>query len=413
MTELTPQGRYAQIAREDGRGAVVTILEGPGAGAKMLVEPDGTRRGSLGSPELDDEGARHADELMWSERSEQRDNLFIDVTFPAPRLIIFGAIDFAAQLCTLARTSGWRPYVVDPRGFFARPDRFPDAEEVVAAWPEEAFERIGGIDRATSIAVLTHDPKLDDAALGIALRSDAAYVGAMGSRRAQEKRRDRLVAQGLTEEEIAPAERADRPGPRRAHARGDRAVDHGRDRGPPPRPRGRPAVAPARRAHPRGHRLIGGVVLAAGGASRFGSPKQLAELDGVALLQHAVDAMLAVPAVDPIVVVLGAEAARVREAVDFGDARAIECADWQAGMAASLRCGVEAVGDCDWVLVTLGDQPRVTPQVIAAVMDHAESAPAGTAAVRATYDGVARPPRGARACDPPAGGTAARRRRGT
>jgi xanthine dehydrogenase accessory factor len=201
--ELTPQGRFAEIAREDGRGALVTILEGPGAGAKMLVEPDGNRRGSLGSPALDDEAARHADELMWSERSEQRGNLFVDVTYPAPRLLIFGAIDFAAQLCTLARTSGWRPYVVDPRGFFARPDRFPDAEEVVAAWPDEAFERIGGIDRATSIAVLTHDPKLDDAALGIALRSDAAYVGAMGSRRAQEKRRERLLALGITDEELA------------------------------------------------------------------------------------------------------------------------------------------------------------------------------------------------------------------
>ena len=200
--ELTPQGRFAEIAREDGRGAVVTILEGANAGAKMLVEPDGSRRGSLGSPELDDEAARHADELMWSERSEQRGNLFIDVTFPAPRLIIFGAIDFAAQLCTLARTSGWRPYVVDPRGFFARPDRFPDAEEVVAAWPQEAFDRIGGIDRATSIAVLTHDPKLDDAVLKIALRSDAQYIGAMGSRRAQEKRRERLLAEGLTDEEL-------------------------------------------------------------------------------------------------------------------------------------------------------------------------------------------------------------------
>jgi molybdenum cofactor cytidylyltransferase len=134
--------------------------------------------------------------------------------------------------------------------------------------------------------------------------------------------------------------------------------------------------------------LIGGVVLAAGGASRFGSPKQLAELDGVPLLQHAVDAMLAVPAVDPVVVVLGAEAAGVRDAVDFGEARPVECEEWQEGMAASLRCGVQAVGDCDWVLVTLGDQPRVTAQVIAAVMDHAESAPAGTTAVRATYDGV-------------------------
>jgi molybdenum cofactor cytidylyltransferase len=134
--------------------------------------------------------------------------------------------------------------------------------------------------------------------------------------------------------------------------------------------------------------LIGGVVLAAGGASRFGSPKQLAELDGVPLLQHAVDAMLAVPAIDPVVVVLGAEAARVRSAVDLGDARSVVCEEWAQGMAASLRCGVDAVGDCDWVIVTLGDQPRVTPQVIAAVMDHADSAPVGTVAVRATYDGA-------------------------
>jgi CTP:molybdopterin cytidylyltransferase MocA len=134
--------------------------------------------------------------------------------------------------------------------------------------------------------------------------------------------------------------------------------------------------------------LIGGVVLAAGGASRFGSPKQLAELDGVPLLQHAVDAMLAVPAIDPVVVVLGAEAQRVREAVDFGEAQIAVCGDWAEGMAASLRCGVEAVGDRDWVILTLGDQPRVTPQVIAAVMDHADAAPSGTAAVRATYDGV-------------------------
>ena len=134
--------------------------------------------------------------------------------------------------------------------------------------------------------------------------------------------------------------------------------------------------------------MIGGVVLAAGGASRFGSPKQLAELDGRPLLQHAVDAMLAVPAIDPVVVVLGAEAERVRAGVDLGAARSVVCEEWADGMAESLRCGVEAVGDCDWVIVTLGDQPRVTPQVIAAVMDEAESAPAGTAAVRATYDGA-------------------------
>jgi molybdenum cofactor cytidylyltransferase len=144
--------------------------------------------------------------------------------------------------------------------------------------------------------------------------------------------------------------------------------------------------------------LIAGVVLAAGGASRFGSPKQLAELDGVPLLQHAIDAVLAVPAVDPVVVVLGASAERVREAVSLGDtggapqpprsATAVTCADWAEGMAASLRCGVAAVGDADWVLITLGDQPRVTTEVIAAVADAAASAPPDVDAVRAMYDGV-------------------------
>ncbi len=97
---------------------------------------------------------------------------------------------------------GWRPYVVDPRARFAAPERFPDAEQVIAGWPEEAFARLGGIDRATSIVVLTHDPKLDDAALQIALRSEARFVGAMGSRRAQASRRERLLAAGLSEEEL-------------------------------------------------------------------------------------------------------------------------------------------------------------------------------------------------------------------
>jgi xanthine dehydrogenase accessory factor len=121
----------------------------------------------------------------------------------APRLIMFGAVDSAAALSRLARVAGWRPYVVDPRARFAAPERFPDAEEVISAWPEEAFARLGGIDRATSIVVLTHDPKLDDAALQIALRSPARFVGAMGSRRAQEARRERLVAGGFVDEDLA------------------------------------------------------------------------------------------------------------------------------------------------------------------------------------------------------------------
>jgi xanthine dehydrogenase accessory factor len=195
-------GRFAEIAREDGRAAEVTLLEGAAPGAKLLVEADGALSGTLGAPELDDEAVRAASELLWAERSERRGPLFIDVIAPAPRLVLFGAVDIAASLCTLARNAGWRPYVIDPRARFATPERFPDAEEVIAAWPEEAFSRIGGIDPATSIAVLTHDPKLDDAALALALRSPARFIGAMGSRRAQAVRRERLLELGFTDDEL-------------------------------------------------------------------------------------------------------------------------------------------------------------------------------------------------------------------
>lgn len=195
-------GRFEEVARTGGRAAEVTVLEGAAPGAKLLVEADGARAGSLGSPEMDDDAARIAVDLLWAETSERRDSLFIDVVGPPPRLIVFGAVDIAASLCRFARAAGWRPYVIDPRARFATPDRFPDAEEVIAAWPEEAVARLGGVDPATSIVVLTHDPKLDDAALLLALGSPARFIGAMGSRRAQAKRRERLVELGIGEDEL-------------------------------------------------------------------------------------------------------------------------------------------------------------------------------------------------------------------
>jgi molybdenum cofactor cytidylyltransferase len=133
--------------------------------------------------------------------------------------------------------------------------------------------------------------------------------------------------------------------------------------------------------------LIAGVVLAAGGASRFGSPKQLAELDGMPLLQHAINAMVDVFAIGRTVVVLGACADDVLEAIDLRVAEPVVCEEWEEGMAASLRRGVEAVGDVDWAIVTLGDQPRITPQVISWVADAAAGAGDWVAAVRTTYDG--------------------------
>jgi xanthine dehydrogenase accessory factor len=116
---------------------------------------------------------------------------------------MFGAVPLAAALCTVASPLGWRAYVVDPRERFAVAERFPGAEAVLALWPEEAFDQIGPIDGSTAVALLTHDPVLDDPALEIALRSEAAFVGAMGSRRTQQARRERLRAAGLSDRELA------------------------------------------------------------------------------------------------------------------------------------------------------------------------------------------------------------------
>jgi xanthine dehydrogenase accessory factor len=200
---VSVQAAFAKIARDGGRAALVTALKGDHAGARLLVRVDGQTEGTLGDADLDAEAVAHAEELMWTDTSEHRGDLFVDITAPAPRLVIFGAVEFATHLSAFAKVAGWRAYVVDPRARFATPERFPDAVDVVAGWPDAAFEKLGAIDPATYLAVLTHDPKLDDAVLLMALRSEAKYIGAMGSKRAQKERRERLMEHGVTDEELA------------------------------------------------------------------------------------------------------------------------------------------------------------------------------------------------------------------
>jgi molybdenum cofactor cytidylyltransferase len=130
--------------------------------------------------------------------------------------------------------------------------------------------------------------------------------------------------------------------------------------------------------------MIGGVVLAAGEGRRFGGAKLAADLDGWSVLDHALAAMLAVPAIERIVVVLGAHAEEVASRADLGEVETVMCEDWREGIAASLRAGIEPFGDAEAVVITLGDQPFITPQVIAAIVDQADGrAPAA----RATYSG--------------------------
>ncbi len=197
------QAQLFEIAQQHGRAVLVTAVDGEQIGARMLVRDDGEVRGTLGEQRLDEQAVALARQALWSEVSELVElpelnaQLLVEAVAPPPRLIIVGAVDFAAQLATAAKLAGWRAFVVDPRVRFATAERFPDAEQVIAAWPQEAFAQLEPIDPATAIAVLTHDPKLDDAALAAALSSTAGYIGAMGSRRAQERRRARLQEAGF------------------------------------------------------------------------------------------------------------------------------------------------------------------------------------------------------------------------
>ena len=128
--------------------------------------------------------------------------------------------------------------------------------------------------------------------------------------------------------------------------------------------------------------MLAGIVLAAGAATRFGAPKQLAELDGRPLVEHALRAQLDSGAVDPVVVVLGAHADEIRARADLAGARVVLCEDWEAGLSASLRAGLDALGPgAAAALIALGDQPRVTAKVVARIAGQGDLC-------RAAYGGV-------------------------
>ena len=122
---------------------------------------------------------------------------FVNVHRPAPALVIVGGVQITIALVTLANTLGYRTIVVDPRRAFGTEARFAHADRLLNDWPDEALRQLE-INRSTAVAVLTHDPKLDDPALLAALQSDAFYVGALGSRKTQSARRERLLAAGLS-----------------------------------------------------------------------------------------------------------------------------------------------------------------------------------------------------------------------
>jgi xanthine dehydrogenase accessory factor len=127
--------------------------------------------------------------------------VFVETFPPPPTMYIVGAVHIAIPLVTFAQTLGFRVVVVDARGAFATPERFAHADELIMAWPDEALE--GKINSNSFVVLLTHDPKLDDPALKIALPSPARYVGALGSPKSHARRLERLRAEGVPEEQLA------------------------------------------------------------------------------------------------------------------------------------------------------------------------------------------------------------------
>ena len=192
--------RLKEVVEREERAALFTVVEGERLGAKLLVLEGGEMVGD-GPPELAD----RAQALIRSGRNELLElpggRVFCEIYQPAPRLLVFGAVDTAEELCRVAKQVGWHTIVADARGKFATKERLPSADEIFVGWPEEALARIGP-DHQTAVVVLTHDDKFDVPALMGALSSEAFYIGALGSRRNQERRRGRLLEAGVDEDAL-------------------------------------------------------------------------------------------------------------------------------------------------------------------------------------------------------------------
>jgi xanthine dehydrogenase accessory factor len=209
FVEPTVRAEVLAAARGPGGEVVATVVEGDGVGRSARVFDDGRMEGDFGPGiprDLVHEAAlasirRESSRTLEVETPTGPSSIFLEVFPRQPRLVIFGGVHIAVALVPLARMLGYRTIVADGRQAFLTRERFPDADELILAWPDQAFDRIG-LDRSCYVCILSHDPKFDEPALRAALRSPAAYVGAIGSKKTQGARRERLRSEGFAEEEV-------------------------------------------------------------------------------------------------------------------------------------------------------------------------------------------------------------------
>jgi xanthine dehydrogenase accessory factor len=204
---------YAELARclaAEEAVLVATVVAGPRTGGQLLLTAGGGILGSLGSPALDAEAARRGRERL-AELASGREtiaaggeeaDLFFDAQAPRPRLVAVGAGHVTIPLVAMAAAAGFETVVVDPRRAFATPERFAHADRLLAEWPDRALPAVG-LHRATAVAALSHDLKIDVPALRLALRSPAGYIGALGSKKTHAKRVAALKEDGFTDADLA------------------------------------------------------------------------------------------------------------------------------------------------------------------------------------------------------------------
>jgi len=208
FVEILDEPSYFQLRKlivEDWEGSVITVISGPKelVGQTVAYSRDGDRIGS----QVVGEGDILRNRLPGFHRSQRFSlsddvEVFVDIFRPAPTLIMVGGVHVAIALTILAKTIGYRSVIVDPRRAFGSEIRFPNVDKLVQEWPKKAFQEIP-LTADTAVALLTHDPKIDDQALSILLDSSVFYIGALGSRKTHNKRLQRLEMMGYENEQLA------------------------------------------------------------------------------------------------------------------------------------------------------------------------------------------------------------------
>ena len=210
--------RLAAAIRAGRPAGTATIISGSGAGRRLLVllptpghdDEHLETVGSLGDAALDQSATDGIARQVAAERSLRETltgasgdmDVFLEVFPQPPTLLIFGAVHVAQALCTLGRQLGYRVVVSDARGALATEERFPDANQIIVAWPDVALQRVI-VTETTDVAILTHDPKFDEPAIRGVLATPARYIGAIGSRGTNADRRERLLQSGVSDADIA------------------------------------------------------------------------------------------------------------------------------------------------------------------------------------------------------------------